>query len=77
MTRTQSFAMIIAAGAVVGIASLTVALAVRPAPQHDTTILVGVGCGFDNRIIVWAGEEDDVWPAMCDRIERHAIYAPH
>lgn len=48
----------------------------RDAPPAERTIFVGVGCGFDKRIIVWAGEEDDVWPAMCDTIERHAVYAP-
>jgi len=58
-----------------------VAIAAPHIPQRaplDTmpdTILVGTGCGFDKRTIVWVGEEDDISPLFCDAIEAHDIPA--
>lgn len=58
-----------------------VAIAAPMIPQRVTpdtmphTILVGVGCGFDKRTIVWVGEEDDISPLFCDAIDVHDIPA--
>jgi len=46
---------------------------ITPAPSYDDRVLVGVGCGHDRRIVVWAGEEDDIAPLFCDRIEAATI----
>lgn len=59
------------------IAAVAVAIPHIPQPApNDTmpqTILVGVGCGFDKRTIVWVGEEDDISPLFCDAIDVHEI----